>query len=49
MRMDDRNSKHDFIPVVVVLVLVAVDVIFLLKYGDKPVSELPAWIWWLFK
>ena len=47
--MNDRDSKHDFIPVAVVLVFVAVDMIFLLKYGNKPVSELPTWLWWLFK
>lgn len=35
--------------IIVILVVFAVACIwFIVKYGNKPVSEMPAWMFWLF-
>lgn len=41
-----NKSGNTFVTVVIIGIIVAFTV-FLVKYGSTPVSELPAWAFWL--
>lgn len=33
--------------ILVVIGLIALNIYGLIKYGDKPINEIPWWLWWL--
>lgn len=48
MRNDDLNT-FDYIKIIIFIIWIVWTIGLIVEYGDKPMSEVPMWLWWILR